>query len=210
MSASYLLAAMLVALAPAAPAPEVRFGLGSQPEFGPEGAVRVPVVIGPVGAESVAALQFDLLFDTSQLRFEAVEPGPSATDGAKSSHANPLKPGTVRVIVAGLNRNVLADGVVAWARFAPTPGVQPPFTIRLSGVVLSDPYGTAVEAHAAPDTLTVDPVASVATASETGVDAGGASAAELLVRYRALLLAALFIGGATIVARRPPRKGRAR
>ncbi len=210
MSASSLLAAMLLVLAPAASQPEVRFGLGSQPEFGTDGSIRVPVVIGPLGAESVAALQFDLLFETSQLRFDSVEPGASAVDGSKSTHANPIKPGTARIIVAGLNRNALADGVVAWARFSPAPGAQPPFSVQLSGVVLSDPYGTAVDAHAAPDTLSLDPVASVALATETGVDSHGASAGEYLMRYRALLLAALFIGGAAFFARRPPRKGRAR
>jgi hypothetical protein len=210
MSASSLLAAVLLVIAPAASQPEVGFGLGNQSEFGTDGSIRVPVVIGPLGSESVAALQFDLLFETSQLRFDSVEPGPSALDGSKSTHANPIKPGTARIIVAGLNRNALADGVVAWARFSPAPGAQPPFSVRLSGVVLSDPYGTAVNAHAAPDTLSLDPVASVALASDSGMDSSGASAGEYLIRYRALLLAALFIGGAAFFARRPPRKGRAR
>ncbi len=210
MSASSLLAAMLLVVAPAVSEPDVRLGLGTQPEFSAEGTLRVPVVIGPLGAESVAALQFDLLFETSQLRFDSVEPGPSALDGSKSTHANPIKPGIARIIVAGLNRNALADGVVAWVRFSPAPGAQPPYTVRLSGVVLSDPYGTAVDAHAAPDTLSLDPVASVALASDSGVDSSGASTGEYLMRYRALLVAALFIGGAAFFARRPPRKGRAR
>ena len=210
MSASSMLAAMLLVLAPAASQPEVRFGLGDESEFGTDGSVRVPVVIGPLGAESVAALQFDLLFETNQLRFDGVEPGPSAVDGSKSTHANPIRPGTARIIVAGLNRNALANGVVAWARFSPAPGAQPPFSVRLSGVVLSDPYGTAVDVHTAPDTLSLDPVASVALASDSGVDSSGASAGEYLMRYRALLIAALFIGGAAFFARRPPRKGRAR
>ncbi len=210
MSPLCLLAAALLVISPAATEHEVLFGLGDKPEFGAEGAFRVPVVIGPLGSESVAALQFDLLFETNQLRFDSVEPGPSALNGAKSSHANPIKPGVARVIVAGLNRNALVDGVVAWARFSPIPGAQPPFTLRLSGVVLSDPFGTAVDAHATPDTLSVDPVTSVAMATETGVDPHGASVGEMLVRYRALLLATLFIAGAAIVARRPPRKGRAR
>lgn len=210
MSTSSLLAAVLLVLAPPASQSEVRFGLGTQPEFGTDGSIRVPVVIGPLGGESVAALQFDLLFETSQLRFDTVEPGPSALDASKSTHANPIKPGTARIIVAGLNRNALTDGVVAWARFSPAPGAQPPFSVRLSGVVLSDPYGTAVDAYAAPDTLSLDPVASVALASDSGMDSSGASAGEYLMRYRALLLAALFIGGAAFFARRPPRKGRAR
>ena len=210
MSPSCLLAALILAIVPAATETEVRFGLGGQPDFGVDGAFRIPLEIGPLGSESVAALQFDLLFEASQLRFDAVEPGQSALDGAKSSHANPLRPGVTRVIVAGLNRNALADGVVAWARFTPAPGAQPPFNVKLSGVVLSDPFGTAVDARATPDTLSVNPATSVALASETGGETVGASAGEILVRYRALLLATLFIVGAAFVARRPPRKGRAR
>lgn len=210
MNPSRLLAALLLAIAPVALAEEVRFGLGGRPEFGVDGAFRLPLEIGPLGSESVAALQFDLHFETSQLRFDAVEPGQSALDAAKSSHANALRPGVTRVIIAGLNRNALADGVVAWVRFTSTPGAQPPFSVRLSDVVLSDPFGSAVDAHATPDTLSVNPATSAASASESGSDTVGASAGEVLVRYRALLLATLFIVGAAFVARRPPRKGRAR
>lgn len=209
MIASYLTAAMLL-LAPAVNDGSVTLGLGSQPEFSAESSFRVPVSIGPLGEAGVAALQFDLQFQASQLRFGGVEAGSSAQTAEKSAQSNPLKPGTIRVIVAGLNRNTLTDGVIAWARFTPVPGAHPPFTVSLASVVLSDPFGTAVEAHAGPDTLVIDPLASVATASDTQADAEGATAGELLLRYRALLLAALFIGGAALIARRQPRKGRAR
>lgn len=208
MIASSLLAAALLALAPVAAPPEVKLGLGAKPEFGADGSIRVPVVLGPLREESVAALQFDLTFEATQLQFSAVEAGPSAVDASKTAQANPLKSGTARVIIAGLNRNALADGIVAWLRFSPVPGAHAPFILGIGGTVLSDPFGTAVGVHTSPDTLTLDPGAAVALTSDTG--RGASTGIELLLRYRALLFAAILVGGTVYVARRSPKKGRAR
>lgn len=206
---STLLLAILVLSVPGAAQPEVTLGLGANSQFSKDGTVSIPVTLSPGTENGIAALQFEIAFNPAQLQFTAVEPGQSAIDAAKSTHASALRPGTARFIVAGLNRNVMGNGVIAWIRFATLPGSTPPFTTTVSGVVLSDPYGNAVDAHVNPDTLTIDPAASIALTSDTRPDVSG-SGADLLVRYRALIFAALLVMGAMYLARRAPRKGRVR
>lgn len=210
MIPSTLLAAALLMLAPAANPPEARLGLGAQPEFGAGGEIRVPVVLAAPREDGVAALQFDLAFDTAQLAFMSVEAGPSSVAAEKLAQANPLRAGTARVIIAGLNRNALADGIVAWAHFSPAPGAHPPFKLGLGGTVFSDPSGNAIDVETSPDTLTLDPAANVALASDTGAGNDSPSGMEMLIRYRALVFASILVGGTLLLARRAPRKGRIR
>lgn len=208
MNSVRLIAVGILVLAAAQVQSEGRIGLGAEPEFNSDGSIQVPVLLIPPAGESVAALQFDLAFEATQLQLAGAEAGSTALDASKSVHVNPLKPGTTRVIVAGLNRNALAEGTVAWARFTPAPGARPPFIVGLSGAILSDPFGTAVSVYTSPDTLTLDPGTALALATDIG--RGTPSRVELLLRYRALIFASVLVGGALYMSRRRPKKGRVR
>jgi hypothetical protein len=210
MNLKCTLALLLLVVLPATAQSGVKLGLGAKPDFGADGTIRVPIVLGASGPESIAALQLDFTFETAQIQFTAVEAGASALSAAKSAHANPLAPGTARVIIAGLNRNAIPEGIVAWVRFSPAPGAVPPFVLGVGATVLSDPYGNAVEVDTIPDTLTLDPGASLALTSDSGREQNASTGIELLLRYRALLFASVLVGGAVYLARRAPRKGRAR
>jgi len=107
--------------------------------------VALPVSLDSAAGEEVCAAQFDLLFNSSVLTMQGVTAGSAATAAGKQLSSSTISPGRIRVIVAGLNQNVIGDGVIATVRFAVvsgTPGgIQP---VTLSGVLLSDPDGVAV------------------------------------------------------------------
>lgn len=208
MIASTLLSAAMLVLA--ATQPEARLGLGAQPEFKDGGEIRVPIILSAPREDGVAALQFDLTFEASRLKFQSAEVGSASTAAEKLVQANPLKTGAARVIIAGLNRNTIADGIVAWAVFTPVPGAQPSCSVGIAGTIFSDPYGNPVAVQTSPDTLTLDPAANVALATDTGAQNTSQSGVDMLIRYRALVFASIMVGGTMFLARRAPRKGRVR
>ncbi len=118
--------------------------------------VAVPVTLDAATGESVAALQFDVLFNPATLGLPDVTLGAAAAAAGKSLSHNLLQPGRMRVLIAGLNQTVIEDGVVAEAQFSiaadAAAGAEP---IAFSGIILSDPNGQSVGAASTPGTLTI-------------------------------------------------------
>lgn len=108
------------------------------------GVIAAPVAI-QVGAEQVAALQFDLHFDASRVEILDIVPGPAAEAAKKDVNWTANGQGRSRVILAGLNRNILASGTVAVAtyRVRELPGSEGA-TLEMKNVILSDAFGTEV------------------------------------------------------------------
>ena len=107
--------------------------------------VSVPVSLSSGTGEEVAAIQFDILFDYAILALTDVTAGPAASSAGKDISFSTVEPGRVRVIIAGLNQNVISDGAIANALFnvnRNAPGGEQ--SLSLSGVLLSDPNGVAV------------------------------------------------------------------
>jgi len=121
-----------------------------------DSGVEVAVTFAAQPGDNVAGVQFDLLFSEAVAALTNVRPGPAAVDAGKSVAFNRLAAGRCRVIVAGLNQNVIADGVLAVLVFnvaaAAPNGPQP---LNLDGLVMSDPNGLNVPATGNPGTLEV-------------------------------------------------------
>jgi hypothetical protein len=64
------------------------------------------------GGDALAGVQFDLEYDATALEV-TVEAGPVVAQAGKNLQSNLIQPGKRRVLVIGLNRNVIEDGVVA-------------------------------------------------------------------------------------------------
>jgi len=130
--------------------------------------VRLPVTLGLGAGEKVGGLQFDLVFDAKALELQEVVTGPVGTAASKDVFSSPLSSGRVRVLIAGLNQHTIADGVVADAFFEVAPraraGSHP---IAVKSVVLSDPLGNAVPAHATDGAITLRGQDSAAPAQES-------------------------------------------
>ena len=106
---------------------------------------RLPITLLSAGGESVAALQFDVTFDSAQLSVVQVWPGEAATVAGKTVSANEISAGNYRIIVSGFNLDAIPDGTIASVCFsAPAsaaPGQQP---VDMADAVLSDPLGVSV------------------------------------------------------------------
>ena len=110
--------------------------------------VSVPISLTSGGGEQVAAIQFDILVDYAVLTLTDVAAGPATSSADKDINFSGIEPGRVRVIIAGLNQNVISDGTIANALLnvnRNAPGGEQPLT--LSGVLLSDPNGVEVSSE---------------------------------------------------------------
>ncbi len=149
----WFLAALLVAAGEAHSA-TLTAGQGS----GLPGAADVPVSISLAAAagQQVAALQFDLLFSSSVLSLPQVSVGAAAQAAGKSVSQSVVRSGRVRVIVAGLNQNAIADGIVAEAHFSIAAAAPDSVeAIAFTGVVLASPAGLSVPASAQAGAVTI-------------------------------------------------------
>jgi hypothetical protein len=75
------------------------------------GTTAVPVVFDPHGVR-VASLQFDIVWDSKFLSLE-VRGGEGLRKSGKELAVSSPAPGAARVLIFGLNRNLLEGGVIA-------------------------------------------------------------------------------------------------
>lgn len=177
-----------------------------------DGEIVVPVALALPGGESVAAFQIDLAYEPSVWRFLKAEPGEEAARAEKSAQAHVRRPGLVRVVVVGFNRNELGAGEVARLVFARDAGAGASSGVRIDDAVLSDPFGNPLDVSLASDVLVVDGEEAIAVATGAARPVSTGSSAAWIVRYRALLFALIVVAITMALARSGPRrrKGRAR
>lgn len=121
-----------------------------------ETAVTVPLTLALSPGDNVAALQADVGFDPDMLSLSSISAGPSATAVNKNVSFSVQAPGSVRLIIAGLNQNAISDGVVANMIFGVMQGTPAGAqAIRLAEVLAADPTGSAVPVSALPGDITV-------------------------------------------------------
>lgn len=131
--------------------------LGNATAFPGFGLANMPVTLSLEPGEQVAGAQWDLVFDSSVLNLYAIHAGPAATIAGKSVSFSTLSPGAVRVLVTGLNMNVMPDGVLATVVFtvssAAPSGDQ---EVSLDNVIFAHPYGLDIAAEGISGVLTID------------------------------------------------------
>jgi len=153
--------------------------VGAQNAAPGQSRVRLPVTLALGPGEKVGGLQFDLVFDANALELQEVATGPAAKAASKDVFSSPLSSGRVRVLIAGLNQNTIADGVVADAFFEVASRARAgSLPVAVKSVVLSDPFGNAVPAKRADGAITVrgqDPAAPAQESSRGGCFGGVAS-----------------------------------
>lgn len=115
------------------------------PATGGGTVAEVPVTIAAEAGEEIASLQFDMHFDDATFDLVDVVPGESSSDALKQVIYSVRSPGVIRVIVAGLNQNVIRDGNIATVLLAPDAEDAAPQTLSLDEIVISDPFGERVE-----------------------------------------------------------------
>ncbi len=121
------------------------------------GYIAVPISLAPGTDERVASLQFDMAFDGTAFQVDSIKPGPSALNASKDVMFSVPDNGTVRVIVAGLNQNVVGEGVIATVYLTRTTGDAALPTVGLSSIIVSDPTGEGLEALYEEDSQELEP-----------------------------------------------------
>jgi hypothetical protein len=64
------------------------------------------------GKDAATGVQFDLEYDAAALDI-TIEGGPAAQQASKNVRSAQIRPGKLRVLIIGLNRNTILDGVIA-------------------------------------------------------------------------------------------------
>ena len=127
--------------------------------------------------DQVAALQFDLGFDSSNLNLTVVT-GPAVRSSGKSLYFVPLGAGSSRVLVAGLNQNLIADGGILTLFVSVAPGAGAgPSTLQVTNALGADASGNPVPI---PDTSGIVNISSQSGAGSAIDSSGVLSAASLL------------------------------
>ncbi len=195
-SKSLLLEVALTVLCGSSGAAELSLRLN---ELGPdEGFAEVHVHLSPGNREEIAGLQFDLHFDEALLTFESVKAGPAAESASKVVNYSLRRPGAVRVIIAGLNRNIIPSGGTAVFHFrVASPGVVANNSISIKRPILSDLYGSSVPVDVVPAPPLGGQFAGGGAENDgVPINAGSAFSAWTNRPQTVILLLALLIGGA--------------
>ncbi len=121
------------------------------------GLANMPVLLSLEPEDQAASVQWDLVFDSSVLNLYAIRVGPAATDAGKTVSYSTVYPGTVRVLVAGINTDLIQEGVLATLVFtvssiAPSGDQE----VSFENVIFAHPYGLDIASEAIPGALTVD------------------------------------------------------
>jgi hypothetical protein len=106
----------------------------------PGGTVTVPLTLS--GGMRPAAVQWTLLYSASITSVSTAD-GPAATAAGKNSTCASSSGQTI-CIVAGLNQNTIADGVVANVSFQVAPNAAGSLSIQMTGVVAASLSATAI------------------------------------------------------------------
>lgn len=104
---------------------------------------QLPVAFIP-GPKGIAALQADFLLPSS-FTVTNIMTGPSANDSGKTVSFAKTSAGTVRMIVAGLNTNLLPKGIVVILNMTTVANTRKAvYSIGINNVVASDDQGNGV------------------------------------------------------------------
>ncbi len=121
------------------------------------GTVVVPVSIVAGVGEQPAGMNYDLTFDPNVLTYVSFADGSAATAAGKSGTASTPSSGLVRVVIFGLNANVIANGVISNITFTINPSA--PFgssSIGFSSIVVANPKSQTIPNNSGtPGTVTV-------------------------------------------------------
>ena len=106
--------------------------------------------------ESIAGLNFDLGFDSTRLTISGVSAGQVVTDAGKSLSYSEPAAGIVRILIFGLNQDIIADGVIADVSFDIQPTASAgPITLSLSSAAVTNPGAQAISVTTVNGLLTI-------------------------------------------------------
>ena len=118
--------------------------------------ISVPINLTSAPGEQVCGFNFDLNYDSAKLSFKEVKLGSVAEGAGKSLSFSKPSSNTVRVVVVGLNQNVIGDGTVLTFTFDVLRNAAAGKTeLTITKPSISDPNGKALVVNVGGGTLEV-------------------------------------------------------
>ncbi len=128
--------------------------------------VSIPIELAAEFGEEIAAIQFELGYDDSLIAVDRIDTGESAQTADKTLNSANVSSGVDRIVIQGINNNIMANGIVANIRVDLVAGVpEDVLTLSLDQLVASDAQGDEVSLTAVNGTLTI-------TEGQTNGDSG--------------------------------------
>ena len=109
-------------------------------------ACVLEVSFSPRSGESVSGIQFDVPFSDAPLAMARAETGPASEEAGKTVSFNQIEAGRYRILVAGINQNVISSGTIARLHIAASPDAAPGrYPAPVAAIIMSDPTGGRVD-----------------------------------------------------------------
>lgn len=133
----------------------------------PDTIAQIPVVYLSQG-DRVAAMQFDLSFPAESLSVLTMEAGPATAAAYKSLLVSDPAPGVKRILIAGLNQNLLPDGILLTLKVRLGNSVPSgSYPLLFSNISASDENAGIVALNSADGLLTiVEPIRPIDSKSD--------------------------------------------
>ena len=107
--------------------------------------ISIPINLSSASGEKVCGFNFDLNYDSTKLSFKEVTLGSVAVGAGKSLSFSQPNQGTIRVVVVGLNQNVINEGTVLTFAFDVLKNaLAGKAELNITKPSLSDPNGKAL------------------------------------------------------------------
>ncbi len=103
------------------------------------------VILTVSSTERVSAMQFDIEYSASLVEMTSINAGDAVISAQKQLSYNRIQPGKVRIVIVGLNQNIIPSGVIAEVQWTVCKSAFAANTeIKITNPVLSTPQGTQV------------------------------------------------------------------
>jgi hypothetical protein len=128
-----------------AQSPSATLSSGSGSGMAGDTGISIPVSLNSNFGAQVSGLNFDLTYDNNRLDVISVTTGPAAAAANKGVSTGSIDNMPIKVIIAGLNQDVIPDGIVAYVNINVLPSANPgASSLALSNAAASDPGGAGV------------------------------------------------------------------
>ncbi len=118
--------------------------------------IRVPLTLTNTGTPQIASMSIEIAYDPLQLLFQSIQLGTAAGDAGKQVSSSRSASGHIRLVVFGLNRTGIKDGVIAYVTFdIPRQAITGPVALKLITVKASSASGQAVPVISEPGAIQV-------------------------------------------------------
>ncbi len=106
--------------------------------------IAVPITLFAAPGDTIASMQFSLVYDTRAFGLLGATAGPAAAQAGKDVIAA-QHTGSATIIVAGFNQAVLEGGLVATIFLEPLGDLALPNALNIRAAVFADPDGDAID-----------------------------------------------------------------